>query len=130
MLKSKKVEFTTAMDAEQKKAGNVEKVSFVVSFVDVDEETIRKHAIANCVVGWQSQIRNNWDKFIDGELPKVVTFGEPLFAPKRVKTVVKPASDADVQSMLQKALAIMDQKDIMEMASTGSIPQRILDRIK
>lgn len=79
--------FTVAMDSEAKKNGDVKTVELEISFDGVSEEEIRKAAIANCVVGWQGQIRNNWDKFLEGELPEVVTFGVPLFESAR-KTVV------------------------------------------
>lgn len=78
-MKTVNVKFTVAMDAEAKKAGDVKTVEFECSFEGVDEDTITKHAVANMVVAWQSQIRNNWEKFIKGELPKAVTFGVPLF---------------------------------------------------
>ena len=94
------VKFNVAMNAEEKAAKNFREVKFEVSFEGVESSLIQRHAIANQVVAWQSQIRNNWDKFISGELPKIVTFGNTLFEGGRTRTVVKPITEDDVRKFL------------------------------
>ena len=93
------VSFKVAMDKEQKDLKNFKNVKFEVSFDGVPLSTIQKHAISSQVVAWQSQIRNNWDKFISGELPKIVTFGTPLFEGKRT-VVTKPITEEDIRAFL------------------------------
>jgi hypothetical protein len=75
-----KVTFKVAMNAEEKKAKNEKTVEFEVDFTNVPMDTLQKHAVANMIVMWQSQIRSHWTEFTQGELPKKVTFGVPLFA--------------------------------------------------
>ena len=109
------VNFKVAMDAEQKAAKNFKEVKFEVSFEGVDPDLIRRHAVANQVVAWQGQIRNNWDKFISGELPKIVTFGNTLFESTRVRTISKPVTEDDVRKFLagkspEEILAFFAQK--------------------
>ena len=94
------VSFKVAMDAEQKAAKNLKEVKFECSFEGVPASLIQRHAIANQVVAWQSQIRNNWDKFISGELPKTVTFGTPLFEGKRT-VVTRPITEQDIREYLK-----------------------------
>jgi hypothetical protein len=89
------VEFKISRDSEAKKANEVKVVKFTISFEGVSDDIIRKAAIANQIVGWQSQIRSHWDEFSKGQLPEVVTFGQPLFASKR--TVVRQMSQEEVQ---------------------------------
>ena len=109
------VKFNVSMDKEQMLLKNFKEVKFEVSFEGVEPSLIQRHAIANQVVAWQSQIRNNWDKFISGELPKVVTFGNTLFEGGRTRTVVKPVTEDDVRKFLagkspEEILAFFAQK--------------------
>ena len=92
------VKFKVAMDAEQKAAKNFKEVEFECSFDGVDPSIIQRHAIANQVVAWQGQIRNNWDKFLSGKLPKIVTFGVPLFEGGRNRT--RPITEDDIRAYL------------------------------
>ena len=94
------VSFKVSMDKEQMLLKNFKEVKFECSFDGVDPSLIQRHAIANQVVAWQSQIRNNWDKFISGELPKLVTFGNTLFESTRVRTISKPVTEDDVRKFL------------------------------
>lgn len=81
-----KVTFKVAMNAEEKKAKNEKTVEFEVDFANVPTDIIQKHAVANMIVMWQSQIRSHWTEFVSGELPKKVTFGQPLFTGGRRST--------------------------------------------
>ena len=92
------VKFKVAMDAEQKAAKNFKEVAFECSFDGVAPSIIQRHAIANQVVAWQSQIRNNWDKFLEGQLPKIVTFGMPLFEGGRGRQ--RPITEDDIRAFL------------------------------
>ncbi|HUW44852.1 MAG TPA: hypothetical protein VMW50_03560 [Dehalococcoidia bacterium] len=92
------VKFKVAMDAEQKAAKNFKEVEFECSFDGVDPSIIQRHAIANQIVIWQGQIRNNWDKFLSGKLPKIVTFGVPLFEGGRNRT--RPITEDDIRAYL------------------------------
>ena len=93
------VTFKIAMDAEQKNLKNFYEVSFEVSFDGVPPSLIQKHAIANQVVAWQSQIRSHWDDFLKGELPKVITFGQVLFGGTRGQKVI---TEDDMRTFLSK----------------------------
>lgn len=81
-----KVTFKVAMNAEEKKAKNEKTVVFEVDFAGVGQDILQKHAVANMIVMWQSQIRSHWTEFTQGELPKKVTFGAPLFSGGRRST--------------------------------------------
>lgn len=93
------VKFKVAMDAEQKAAKNFKEVSFECTFDGVAPSIIQRHAIANQIVAWQGQIRSNWDKFLSGQLPKVVTFGTPLFEGKR-GGAARPITEDDIRAFL------------------------------
>jgi hypothetical protein len=103
------VKFTVAMNAEEKKAGNVQTINLDVSFEGVDESLIYKHALANCVVGWQSQIRSHWDEYVDGKLPESITFGDPLFESARKPKARKMTMDEMVTHI--KSLPEDEQAD-------------------
>lgn len=81
------VEFKIAMDAEQKRLGNVKDVNLEVSFDDVDFAIVQKHAVANMIVQWQNQIRSHWTDFVNGKMPTEIKFGDPLFEGGRRATV-------------------------------------------
>ena len=109
------VSFKVSMDKEQMLLKNFKEVKFECSFDGVAPSLIQRHAIANQVVAWQGQIRANWDKFISGELPKVVTFGNTLFESTRVRTISKPVTEDDVRKFLagkspEEILAFFAQK--------------------
>lgn len=110
MMENTNVKFNVAKNAEAKKVGNVETVEFEITFEGVPSEVIAKHAVANMIVAWQSQIRNNWDKFTKGELPKVVTFGEPLFEGRtKSRTVTKDDMRDFLNKMIKEEGWTMDQ---------------------
>ena len=111
------VEFKIAMDADAKRNGDVETVKFTISFEGVSDDIIRKAAIANQIVGWQSQIRSHWDEFTKGELPEVVTFGQPLFASKR--TVVRQMSQEEVQQAAVNMFKGKSPEQIMYFVQHG-----------
>lgn len=83
------VQFTVAMDSEQKQLGNAKEIKFECDFDGVDPGIIQRHAIQNMIVTWQGQIRRNWGLFLEGKLPKVVLFGAALF-PGRTRGVAPP----------------------------------------
>ena len=118
------VKFKISMDAEAKKAGEFELVEFSVDFDGVDEELIRKHAIANQIVAWQAQIRSNWDKFLKGDLPPVVKFGVPLFEGKRA-TVTRPPTEQEVKEFMAKKLAALTPEQLGEFVRTGKFPEEL-----
>jgi hypothetical protein len=112
------VEFKVAMDAEAKRNGDFKTVKFTVTFDNVPEDTIRKAAIANQIVGWQSQIRSHWDEFSKGELPEVVTFGQPLFASAR-RAVVRPPTEAEIQAQAVNMFKGKSPEQIMYFVQHG-----------
>ena len=118
-----KVEFKVAMDAEQKKLGNAQTITLDVDFDGVDDDTIRKHAIANCVVGWQSQIRNHWTEYVDGKLPESIKFGDPLFTTARVKT--RPMTDDEMIAYV-KALPEEQQADMIDQMIGNTLENEIV----
>lgn len=91
--------FNISMDAEAKKAGDIHKVTLDISFEGVPQEVIEKHAMANMTVAWQNQIRNNWDKFEDGKLPEVVTFGDPLFESRKAAPISTDSAKKFIESL-------------------------------
>ena len=113
MAQTTTVKFKVAMDAEQKAAKNFKEVEFECSFDGVAPSIIQRHAIANQVVTWQGQIRNNWSKFLEGKLPKVVTFGNPLFEGGRGRT--RTITDDDIRAYL----AGKSPKEVMAFLAGG-----------
>jgi hypothetical protein len=111
------VEFKISRDAEAKKANEVKVVKFTISFEGVSNDIIRKAAIANQIVGWQTQLRSHWDEFSKGELPEVVTFGQPLFASKR--TVVRQMSQEEVQQAAVNMFKGKSPEQIMYFVQNG-----------
>jgi hypothetical protein len=115
------VEFKISRDSEAKKANEVKVVKFTISFEGVSNDIIRKAAIANQIVGWQSQIRSHWDEFSKGELPEVVTFGQPLFASKR--TVVRQMSQEEVQQAAVNMFKGKSPEQIMYFVQHGKFEE-------
>ena len=101
-----KMEFTIAMNSEEKALGNTHKVSIEVS--KCDDETMLKYALKAYVVDVQAQLRNNWDAFIKGEYPKEVVIGQRLFESKKGA----PVTQEKAKDVLLKAMEGMtvDQK--------------------
>jgi len=94
-----KAKFTVSRDAEAKANKEVETVEIEIDFDGVPDSLIQKHAIANQVVGWQAQIRNNWDKFLEAGTPETMKFGDTIFEGGRKAAVV---TDVDVEKYLEK----------------------------
>ena len=101
-----KVEFTIAMNQEEKTAGNTHKVAINVE--KCDDETMLKYAMKAYIVDIQSQIRANWDEFIKGEYPKELKVGQRMFESKKGA----PVTTAQAADVLGKALEgmSMDEK--------------------
>jgi hypothetical protein len=99
------VTFKCARDMESKKLGQEKTFKMQVLFEGVSDEIIRKHAIANMVVSWQSQVRANWGK----ELPATVTFGQALFESKRSSglTVEQQALNMNRKAQLELIMKLM-----------------------
>ena len=119
-----KVEFTVARDAEAKKLKDVEKVTFECTFDGVEPSIIQQHAIANMVVAWQSQIRNNWKEFLKGELPKTVTFGQTLFSGRK-PAVSRPPTEQEIRDFTAKKIAAMTPEQLAEFVQTGRFPEDV-----
>jgi hypothetical protein len=113
------VEFKISRDAEAKKANEVKVVKFTISFEGVSNDIIRKAAIANQIVGWQTQLRSHWDEFSKGELPEVVTFGQPLFASTSRRTVTRPPTDAEIQAQAVNMFKGKSPEQIMYFVQNG-----------
>jgi hypothetical protein len=106
------IQFKVSMDNEQKLAKNFKPVVLEVSFEGVPTDLVQKAALAHAVVAWQHQIRSHWTEFVDGKLPKEITFGNPLFTPKRgttapmtqesVLTYMKGLAPEDLAKMVAK----------------------------
>jgi hypothetical protein len=118
------IEFKIAMDADAKRNGDVKTVKFTISFDGVHDDTIRKAAIANQIVGWQSQIRSHWDEFSKGELPEVVTFGQPLFASSR-RAAVRPPTDAEIQAQAVNMFKGKSPEEIMYFVQHERFPEKV-----
>ena len=86
-----KCEFTIAMTQEEKLAGNIHKVSINVE--KCDEATMLKYAMKAYIVEIQSQIRNNWGQFIEGNYPKELIVGQAMFESTRGKVTTEKARD-------------------------------------
>ena len=100
-----KVEFTIAMNKEEKALGNISKVSLDVT--KCDDETMLKYAMKAYIVDIQSQIRNNWDAFIKGDYPKELVVGQRMFEAKRGA----PITQAKATDVLAKAMADMTMEE-------------------
>ena len=85
-----KMEFTIAMNQEEKSLGNTHKVT--VNVEKCDDETMLKYAMKAYTVEIQSQIRNNWDQFIAGNYPKELVIGQAMFESTRGKVTVEKAT--------------------------------------
>ena len=89
--KAMKCEFTIAMNQEEKLAGNIHKVSINVE--KCDEATMLKYAMKAYIVEIQSQIRNNWGQFIEGNYPRELVVGQAMFESTRGKVTTEKARD-------------------------------------
>jgi len=114
------VEFSVAMDSEQKRLNNVKKVKFECSFDGVATDVIQRHAIANMVVQWQGQIRGHWTEFVNGELPKTVVFGQPLFNSGR-RATVRPMTEDEKKDFIRK--------EIVRMRDEGKSDEEIMSQL-
>ena len=92
-----KCEFTIAMNQEEKLAGNIHKVSINVE--KCDDATMLKYALKAYIVEIQSQIRNNWDQFIEGDYPKELVIGQAMFTSTRGKVTLEKARETYKNSM-------------------------------
>lgn len=102
--------FTVAMNAEEKKEGNVSEVIIDIDFDNADTDTIHKAALANFTVGLQAQIRNNWDKFLENGTPETMVFGDTLYEGKG-RTLTP---DAAIKKLLDTGMSI---EEILEKYS-------------
>jgi hypothetical protein len=119
------VEFKISRDSEAKKANEVKVVKFTISFEGVSNDIIRKAAIANQIVGWQSQIRSHWDEFSKGELPETVVFGQPLFASTSRRTVTRPPTPAEMQEHAWNLFNGRSPEDIMYFVQNRKFPEKV-----
>ena len=78
-----------------------EKVNLVVHIKDEHLEDLIGQAMKSQVISWQSQVRNNWDKFLadDYEPLEEIEFGQPMFGPKK-KTVVREMTEEEMIAKL------------------------------
>ena len=104
-MKEYKLKFNICRDEEAKKAG--EKIPVTVT-IQADETAIEKYMQKAAKVWIQSQLRSNWDKFIESGCPEEVTLDVPIFGSTR--GVVTQAKATDV---LAKAMAEMSMKEKM-----------------
>jgi hypothetical protein len=116
------VEFKISRDSEAKKANEVKVVKFTISFEGVSDDIIRKAAIANQIVGWQSQLRSHWDEFSKGQLPETVVFGQPLFASTR-RTVTRPPTAQEMQEHAKNLFNGRSPEDIMYFVQNGKFEE-------
>ena len=122
-MKSVIVEFKVAMDAEQAKLKNHKEVTLKVDFPEDVMEEVYKAATKSYVIDMQGQIRNNWDKFMDCDLPEVLVFGQSLFG-KKVKVVKQVLTPEELNKLMSDRLRSMSQDEILEFASSGKMPER------
>lgn len=94
-----KVEFQVAMNAEEKALKNLHKVELNVE--KCDEATMLKYALKAYIVEVQSQIRNNWTAFIEGNYPKELVIGQAMFESTRGKVTQEKAQAVYRDSMAQ-----------------------------
>lgn len=121
MKKEIKVSFKVAMDAEQKKLKNFEKVEFTVVFPEGIEEQVQSDALAHQVVKYQSQIRSNWDTFLEKGVPKEITYGNPLYGTRRGG--VRAPTDAEIENYMGKKIAALTPEQLQEFVKTGNFPE-------
>jgi hypothetical protein len=121
MLKDRIVEFTVAMDKEAKENGDVKKVKFTLTFPESCEDQLQTDAIAHQVVKWQSQIRSNWDKFLENGVPETITYGSPLYGSRR--GAVRPPTEAEMADYAAKRIASLTPEQLQEFIKTGRFPE-------
>jgi len=122
------VEFTVAMNAEEKKAGNIRKVALQVNMPEVPK-VVEDHAMANYKVALQSQFRNNWDAFLKGTYPKVVEFGQAIFS-TRTRAVVRELTSEELAAkviILPELARLSLLIDLMTKAGI-EVPEEMLER--
>ena len=100
-----KVEFTIAMNQEEKSLGNIHKVALDVT--KCDDETMLKYAMKAYIVEIQSQIRSHWDEFIKGEYPKELVVGQAMFESRRGA----PITQAKAADTLDKKMEGMSMEE-------------------
>lgn len=120
------VQFKVAMDNEQKKAGNTRDVKFECSFDGVNMDDVKRLAIQQQIVRWQAQIRNNWDKFISDGLPRVVTFGNPLYESARGAAPMTPERAEEFLMNADRLTQVRAAINLMEKAGMD-VPDQLLE---
>jgi hypothetical protein len=120
MKKEISVTFEVAMDAEQKKLGNVEKVKFVLEFPEGCEDQVQSDAVAHQIVKFQQQIRSNWDSFIKDGVPERVTYGQPLYGRR---TATRPPTQAEIEAVMMQKISQLTPEGLQVLASTGKMPE-------
>lgn len=87
------LKFKVAMNQEEKLAGNEMEVVVEMDFSEATREQLVEMCKKPIIINLQSQVRNNWDKFIKGEYPRSLKFGESLFASTRGVVTVDKAKN-------------------------------------
>lgn len=122
----RKVKFTVAMDAEQKKAGNTEDVELIVEIPEDDEgvmNAVFNDAMKTYVISLQSQIRSHWDTFLDKGVPERLTFGDVLYSTPRKKVVVRRPTVEEMKDYAAQQISLLNSEGIQIFIQTGKFPE-------
>ena len=119
-MENVKVTFKVAMDKEQAELKNHKDVTFEVEFPAECQDQLVQDALKSQIIKWQSQIRNNWDKFIEEGVASKVVYGDSLYEGKR-RTVVRPPTDDDVENFI---IGKLTTEGIMYLATEGKMPPK------
>lgn len=114
-----KVSFKVSMNEEERKLGNAKLVEFDVDFSETSQDTLKTLAIASQNIRWQAQIKGHWTEFLNGEMPKVVKFGVPLFGTTRTPVPVITTESATQflkgRSRLEQVRALINMMESNKM---------------
>ena len=127
MTEYTKVSFKVSMNEEERKLGHAKLVEFDVDFSETSQAVLQALAIASQNIRWQAQIKGHWTEFLNGELPKVVKFGVPLFGTSRTPA---PAITTESATQFLKGRSRLEQvRAIISMmeASKMDVPQDMYD---
>lgn len=117
-MKEYKLKFDVCRDEEAKKAGD--KIPVTVS-IQADDVAIEKYMQKAAKVWIQSQLRSNWDKFIESGCPETVVLDVPIFAAARgvvtlgkaTETLARLDKKAQYDALLKGGILTQEQYELL-----------------
>ena len=120
------VTFKVSMNDEEKKAGNAKEVKLNVDMSKATREELEIAALKSYVIKIQGEFRPNWDKFMAGDYPRDITYGQVLFAKKATRVMTEAEKVAAYKS---DALAMSETERLDKLFMDGLITEEMYDML-